>query len=73
MLVADQRTTDGEKGGVIRIIYVASWVLKEGETMPGAGDIEGLRKYASEGLDEEVLCLPFLLCYPLDYRWVVRS
>ena len=30
-------------------MYVASLALREGEKMPGAGDLEMLRKYASEG------------------------
>jgi len=45
---------EGKEGGVVRLVYVASLALREGEKMPGTGDLEVLRKYAVEGLDEEV-------------------
>ena len=60
------REKNGEKGGVVRLIYVASWILREGETLPGAGDLKTLRKYASEGLDEEV-CVFKLSTIPRSY------
>ena len=53
-----ERNKHGQGRGVLRLIYVCSFALREGETMPDAGNIELLRKYASEGLNEEV-CLCF--------------
>ena len=38
----------------MRLLFVASWALRVGDTIPGAGDIEMLRKHASAGLDEGV-------------------
>jgi len=38
------------------LLYVCSFALREEEQIPDAGNIERLRKYANEGLDEEV-CL----------------
>ncbi len=45
-----------QQNGVVRLIYVCSFALREEEQIPDAGNIERLRKYANEGLDEEV-CL----------------
>lgn len=61
-----EREKSGEKGGVVRLIYVASWTLREGESLSGAGDLETLRKYASDGLDEEV-CVFKLSATPRPY------
>ena len=61
-----EREKNGEKGGVVRLVYVASWILREGETLPGAGDLETLRKHASDGLDEEV-CVFKLSTIPRSY------
>lgn len=36
---------------------MSTLLLKEGEQMPDAGNLEQLRRYASEGLDEEVCSL----------------
>ena len=49
-----ERLKGGNRGGVVRLVYVCSFALREWESMPDAGNIEMLRKYASEGLDEEV-------------------
>lgn len=50
------REGEGKTNGVVRLVYVCSFALKEGEQQPGAGDMEQLRKYAGTGLqlDEEV-------------------
>lgn len=48
------REKEGKSNGIVRLIYVCSFALKEGEQEPNAGDVEMLRKYASEGLDEDV-------------------
>ncbi len=49
-----EREKMGEKGGVVRLIYAASFALRKGETQPGAGDREALKKMAGEGFDEKV-------------------
>jgi len=54
------RAKASKHGGVVRLVYVCSFALREGESMPDAGKIEILRKYASEGLDEEVCSAPSL-------------
>ena len=38
----------GDANAVVRLIYVCSFVLGEGESMPGAGDVEGLKGMAGE-------------------------
>lgn len=48
------RESEQKKNGVVRLVYVSTLLLEEGEQMPDAGNVEQLRKYASEGLDEEV-------------------
>ena len=48
------RAKSGHNGGVIRLLYVAAWVLQEGERMPGAGDSKGLKEQAGDGYDEKV-------------------
>ena len=47
------RLKDGKKGGVKRLVYVSSYVLKEGEALPGKGDLETMRSYG-ENFDEKV-------------------
>ena len=47
-----ERKKAGTDGGITRLVYIASYVLREGETVPGKGDYEGLKAYAV--LDEEV-------------------
>lgn len=51
------RGSEQKKNGVVRLVYVSTLLLKEGEQMPDAGNLEQLRRYASEGLDEEVCSL----------------
>lgn len=60
-----ERAKNMKETGVIRLLYVASWALREGERMPDAGNVENLRKYASGGLDEDV-CFFLLLCMSID-------
>lgn len=48
------REKEGKSNGVVRLVYVCSFALRVGEQMPDAGNVEMLRKYASEGLDEDV-------------------
>ena len=47
-----ERTKAGKAGGIIRLLYVASFALRIGETMPGSGDYDTLETYAV--LDEKV-------------------
>lgn len=47
------RLRDGKKGGVKRLVYVSSYVLMEGEGLPGKGDLEKMRTYGKY-FDEEV-------------------
>ena len=49
-----ERGRAGKETGVLRLLYVCSHMLREGEKMPGAGDVEGLKKSAGESFDEEV-------------------
>ena len=52
-LGAKERAKDGKKGGVKRLVYVASYALREGEALPSKGDLEVMRSYG-EGFDEKV-------------------
>ncbi|KAL6720030.1 hypothetical protein ACLMJK_001951 [Lecanora helva] len=52
-LGTSERAKMGKNTGVIRLVYVSCIILRDGEKMQGAGDIENLRKYASKGLDEK--------------------
>ena len=52
-LGAKDRAEGGANGGVKRLIYVASYALREGEAQPGKGDLEGMRSYG-ESFNEEV-------------------
>ena len=52
-LGVDERAKDGKEGGVKRLVYVASWALREGESLPGKGDLETMRSYG-ESFDEKV-------------------
>ena len=56
-LGAKERAKDGKQGGVKRLVYVSSYVLKEGEALPNKGDVETLRSYG-ESFDEKVYCPP---------------
>ena len=47
-----ERAGQGKPGGVIRLVYIAAWVIDEGETMPGAGDLENMK--SRPGYDAEV-------------------
>ena len=40
----------------MKLVYVSCLILREGEKMPEAGNLDNLRKHASEELDEEVCC-----------------
>lgn len=57
-----QREKEGKTRGVVRVIYVCSFVLDEGESMPGAGDVEKLKAMAGEGFDE-VVCFSLLASF----------
>lgn len=61
----------GEKAGVVRVIYVCSFVLGEGGKMPGAGDAEGLKKMMGEGFDEVVSIILYYFYPPFKaVKWV---
>ena len=47
-----ERQKAGKEAGVIGIVFVASYALREGETVPRAHDLETMRK--TGGFDEEV-------------------
>lgn len=47
-----QRTKAGKAGGVVRLVYAASFLLREGDAMPGKGDYESMR--AGSVIDEKV-------------------
>ena len=51
------RSQGGNTTGVVRLIYVSSHVLGEGERLPDAGNMQLLRERAGEGLNEEVRTL----------------
>lgn len=48
------RGSEQKKNWVVRLVYVSTLLLEEGEQMPDASNMEQMRKYASDGLDEEV-------------------
>lgn len=52
-LGTSDRLRDGKKGGVKRLVYVSSYVLMEGEALPGKGDLEKMRTYG-KNFNEEV-------------------
>ena len=54
-LGAKERARDGKEGGVRRLVYLSSYVLKEGEALPGKGDLDTMRSYG-DSFDEKV-CL----------------
>ena len=54
-LGAKERARDGKEGGVRRLVYVSSDILKEGEALPGKGDLDRMRSYGNS-FDEKV-CL----------------
>ncbi len=58
-----ERIEAGKKGGIIRLLYVASFALRPGETMPGSGDYDTLETYAE--IDEKVSTYTLsLACQP---------
>ena len=52
-LGTNDRLREGKKGGVKRLVYVSSYVLMEGEALPGKGDLEKMRTYG-KNFNEEV-------------------
>ena len=48
----EERAKEGRSGGVIRLVYVCAYALREGESGPGSGDLEGMKTFAV--VDEEV-------------------
>ena len=54
-LEAKERARDGKEGGVRRLVYASSYVLKEGEALPGKRDLDTMRSYG-DSFDEKV-CL----------------
>ena len=52
-----ERSKAGKETAVLRLVYVCSQLLREGERMPGAGDVESLKKHVGDGFDEDV-CSP---------------
>lgn len=50
-----QRASQGQSGGVTRVIFAASHALKEGDKIPGADDMAALRAFP--GLDEADMTL----------------
>ena len=48
-----ERARGGKKGGVSRLVYVASYALRVGEAVLGKGDLETMRSFG-ESFDEEV-------------------
>ena len=52
----------GKEGGVVRLVYAAAFVFREGEMMPGKGDWEALKQLGT--YDEKVSYVPFrAICY----------
>ena len=56
------REKEGQKGGVVRLVYVAAQVLREGERIPGAGNMAALRGM-EDGLNEEVRLFTLTISY----------
>ena len=51
----------GNASAVVRLIYACSFVLGEGESMPGARNVDGLKGMAGDGFDEVVSKLHAIL------------
>lgn len=56
-LGAKERAINGKEGGVRRLVYVSSYLLEEGEALPGKGDLDTMRSYG-DSFDEKVCLLP---------------
>lgn len=54
-LGAEHKKREGKSGGVIRLVYLASYALREGERQLGGGDWESIS--AGGGVNREVWCL----------------
>ena len=48
-----ERVKEGKKGGVSRLVYIASYILRVGEAIPSKGDLEIIRSFR-EGFNKKV-------------------
>ena len=48
----EERRKDRKSGGVVRLMYVCSYALREAESVPGSGDLEGMKTWSE--VDEQV-------------------
>lgn len=54
----EDRSKDGKKGGVVRLVYIASFATKEGANLAGGNEANKTGRSLAEWCIDEVSCCP---------------